>query len=173
MTAGRWLALGGVAFAALVIAAVVVALVLPPKEATYPEGSPEAAVQAYLRAMASGEYETALGMLSKGTHEYTCTVNDLLIQRQGAEQVRDARVEIKDVRLREMTATLTLVIRHNGASRTPPFNDNGYTEEQVISLVQEEGAWRLGDGAFGRPPWPLNYCITRAPPLAPARGGGA
>ncbi len=46
MTAGRWLALGGVAFAALVVAAVAVALARPAREATYPAGSPEAVVQA-------------------------------------------------------------------------------------------------------------------------------
>lgn len=156
--------LGGVAFAALVIAAVVVALVRPAQEASYPEGSPAAAVQAYLRAMEAGEYETALGMLTKSQRE-ACTVSDLFNQRL-ADRLKNARVEIKDARVQESTARLTLTIRHGGTG-SGPFNDRGYEEEQLVTLVREDGVWRLGESGFGGAPWPLYPCGDKGSPLAP------
>ena len=180
VTAGRWLLLGGVAFAALVIAAVAVALARPTREATYPEGSPEALVQAYLRAMEAGEYESALGMVTKSQRE-ACTVSDLFTQRL-ADRLKDARVEIKDVRVQESTARLTLTIRHDGAG-SGPFNDSGYSEEQLVTLAKEDGVWRVGESGLGGGPWPLYYCGAKVPPPPapvapaatprPATGGGA
>ena len=69
-----WLIGGAVALAALVIAGIVVALFQ--REATFPEGSPERAVQAYIKALQQDDLGLAYSFLATSLKE-DCAIDDV------------------------------------------------------------------------------------------------
>ena len=98
-----WLIGGGAALAALLVASIVVAVIEDDHE--FEPGSPEAAVQAFLRAVDSEDLESAYGLLSDALREQ-CSLEDFaggppammaegyadLVQRIGAAGGRNVLV---------------------------------------------------------------------------------
>ena len=153
----RWL----IAVAAIIGVAVVASVLFAAfagGEEEFPEGSPEAAVQSYLRAIADRDATAAVAFLSTD-----------LTERCG-EIPREAVVQRGDNRFR---ATLTETTTGDDTTRVEveiteiygddPFGGSEYGSQQVFVLVQEDGEWR-----FDEVPWPL-YCPNPVTVPAPVR----
>jgi hypothetical protein len=132
--------------AVLVVASVAVAL-LGDREADLPEGTPQAAVQAYLRAVADGDSTAAMEWYSPE-----------LLERCEPSYLRDS-LRWGPGRFR---ATLGEVIARDGAAEVRvtviqtygdgPFGRSESRFEQSFFLEEYAEGWR-----FVEPPWPT-YC---------------
>jgi hypothetical protein len=130
----------GVIAAAAVVAAVVAVQRDP--VALDPD-SPEATVQAYLTAVATGQHGVAVEQLAEDSD---CGLADL---------TNAYRPEAIEVVLKETTvfgSDATVVVEMTEMYGGGPFETSGYSREEVLLLVQEDGAWRLTGS-----PWPM-YC---------------
>lgn len=136
--------LAGLAGSALLVGGVVGALREP---ADLDPDSPEGVVQAYLQAVLDEDYAEAAGYFAAETAE-----------RCDSEAFADAWIgdwqtaDLEDVRMRGAEAQVT--VRFRSPSAPPPVPaGNGYRRSQTLTLVEEDGAWRLTGT-----PWPLRHC---------------
>jgi hypothetical protein len=143
-----WLA-AAIAIAALIaIAAVAVVLVGSRENATYEAGSPEAAVQEYVEAWATGDADAAWGML-------TPRVQKWLDEREfratlSWEEGRPSRVWIEERRDLPDWVTLTLSVERSWDGLFGPSRE---TESTHVKLVEVDGAWRIDTPLLGYYPW--------------------
>ena len=142
----RWLvAVGGVIGAAVVVSILVAALAGGEEE--FPEGTPEAAVQDYLRAIADRDATVALGFLSTGLNERCGEIPRETVVQRGDNRFR---ATLTATTVRDDTTEVEVEITEIYGS--DPFGGGEYDFQQVFVLVQEAGEWR-----FDETPWPL-YC---------------
>jgi len=153
----RWLVLAAVVVA-LVIAAGVAASVMGGSARTYPDGSPERAVQQYLQAVAANDATRALEFLSTDLAKRCADTPRDAISNRGRQSVR---ATLEETTLRDGTASVrvTLIESYGDA----PFGGDESNFSTVFELRQEGGAWR-----FSQSPWPL-YCPTSITIPAPVR----
>lgn len=129
--------------AMVVLAAVVVVLSANRSTADYDPGTPEGTVQAYLRAVTTGDYAEAATFLDPTGR---CDVEDL--DRAGSPD--SARAYLVRTRVEGDTATVTVeVTLPSGA----PLDTAGYSETHLFRLTRSGGDWRLTGT-----PWPLYSC---------------
>ena len=153
----RWL----IAVAAIIGAAVVVSVLvaaLAGGEEEFPDGSPEAAVQSYLRAIADRDATAALAFLSTGLTERCGEIPREAVVQRGDNRFR---ATLTETTVRDDTTQVEVEITEIYGS--DPFGGNEYGFEQVFVLVQENGEWR-----FDEAPWPL-YCPGPVTVPAPIR----
>lgn len=152
-----WLIGGGAFVGLLLIASVVVALVQG--EDTLPDGTPERAVQLYIKAVRDDDFEAVRNMLS-GELRKECPVETMAARSfGGGKAARDSRVILKDSRTFDGTAVVTAeVTRIRGSG---PFGTSESSHEQWYTLIQEDGQWRISQN-----PWP-HYCPQPLRPPAP------
>jgi len=149
----RWLAgVGIVVLVAVVVAAVVT--VVADGEQSFPEGSPEATVQRYLRAIADRDAGTALNLLSPELREQCEGVGRDPITRRGESRI-SARLERTEPR--EDGAAADVHVRLTERYGGGPFDSGESVQLVVFHLRRFDGAWRFTD-----PPWPL-FCPRPAP----------
>ena len=158
-TSTRWLLGVGIAIAAAIVFAVVVALTVG-DEQSFADGTPERTVQRYLEAVAERDASAALDFISPAVSDECGTIP------------RDAITSRRDARFR---ATLYETVPRDGrvdvhvtiteSFGDAPFNGGESTWPLVLELTQEDGVWR-----FTQLPWPL-YCTpkTERAPIVPAR----
>lgn len=148
--AGRltWLVGGAIAIVLVLIAAATVMLTDDREDASYPSGSPEAALQGYFRAWQAGDVDTAYAALS--THARARVPRDEF--RHAQTWQGDARVRVW---IDERTGTteravmdLTLEERWDGLLR--PTRD---TTRSRVSMVREDGTWKIDTPLVGYYPW--------------------
>ena len=90
-----WLIGGGAVLAVLLAASVIVALARG--ESEFEQGSPELAVQQYLKALAENDFETAESLWSPELRE-DCSFEEFLLNtKRGLDLLSGARVTLDDV----------------------------------------------------------------------------
>jgi hypothetical protein len=152
----RWLAGIAAAVAAVIVLSVVVAIVAGGEEDLRP-GTPEAAVQGYLRAIRDGDIDRATGHLTDELRA-RCDAEQL---RRSYRSRRDFSARIGDITQRD---TVTEVeVRITEGQGAPPFGGGGYSHDERFVLARQGDQWRIAD-----PPWPLFICPT-PPQATPAR----
>ncbi len=149
----RWLAIVAGAIALAVVAGIAVT-VLAGGERTYEEGTPERAVQDYLRAVGDRDATTALALLAPSIADRCDTIPRDGITDRGTSSIRATldRTTIRD----DGTAEVRVRITESYGSDSP-FGGGDSTMTQVFLLTKVDGQWRFSDA-----PWPT-YC-----PLKPA-----
>lgn len=147
----RWLLIVGAVIAAAVLVGVVVTATAGDAD-TYPDGSPERAVQDYLQAVRDRDVTSAIAFLAPDLAERCSPTYREPITDRGATGLRatldraTVRGEIAEVHVR-ITET------YGGG----PFGANESTMTVVFILERMDGRW-----LFTEPPWPL-YCPSPAP----------
>ena len=155
-----WLIGGGVFLGILLIASVV--LTLTQKEDLPPIGSPEAAVQNFLKAAQEDEYEVTYDFLSAEL-KLDCELEDFVGQRRFDGGVMDdSRVTLqKTTTAGGVTFVDVRITRFYG---TGPFDSSESSYEQRFSLQQEDDLWK-----FSAYPWPYGNCGPHRPLPQPVR----
>jgi len=150
-----WLIGGGVFLGLLVIASIIVTVT--EQEKVLPEGSPEAVVQRYLKAVETESFELAHGLLSDEL-KAECPVEDFFADT-GPRGTRfgDDRVTL------EATATVgdsvRVTVRITSLHRDGLVGTSESMFEQTFTLRREDSEWRFKDY-----PWPF---FSRCGPFKP------
>jgi len=153
----RWLvAVAGVIGAAVVVSVVVAALAGGEDE--FPEGTPEATVQSYLRAIADRDATAAFAFLSTDLDERCGEIPREAVVQRGDNRFR---ATLTETTVRDDTTEVEVEITEIYGS--DPFGGGEYSFRHVFVLVEEAGEWR-----FDEAPWPL-YCPQPATVPAPIR----
>lgn len=147
----RWLAGVGIVVTIAVIAATVLTT-LTEDEQEFAPGSPEAAVQGYLHAVADSDASTAFTYLSTSLVDSCGDFPRDVITQRGDYRFRATLVETVQ---RDSTVEVHVDVSERWGH--PPFDSGESTWRQVFVLTQEDGAWR-----FSEPPWPT-YCPNPKP----------
>lgn len=152
---GRFLALIGAGLLVLVVLTTVVVLLAerrgPP---SYPPGSPEATVVAYVEAIQRNDPEQVRALLSSRTRtelerrEQEPFYDFSSELTSASEGLRTARVRIVRVEQSNGRARVTLTVERSSADLKPGFPlpnvDGGtYSYQQTLDLVQEGGEWKI------------------------------
>lgn len=145
----RWLAIG---VAAVIVVAVVSAILASTRDPVeLPAGSPEAVVQAYLRAVADGDTDQASALLSEEL-ESRCDEESVgMPLRRFPGDGPSFRAELLDVEQEGDTARVE--VRITEFTGEPPLGNPGYDHFETYELVRENGDWRID--AFS---WPYEHC---------------
>jgi hypothetical protein len=150
-----WLIGGGVFLGILLVASIIIAAM--EREEPLAQGTPEAAVQDYLRATQNDQYEVAYGFLSEGLQS-DCTLTQFVGQPSfpGDDRLSDARITLDEVNIVDDTAFVNVQITqfYSGG----PFGTSESTFAQTFSLRQFNGQWK-----FVEQPWPFYNCPFRVP----------
>ena len=154
-----WLIGGGILVAVLL--AVGVILALAGGEQVLDEGTPERAVQDYLKAVSDQDYAAVHASLSKDEFP-DCKVEDLVSQGfRSGKTVRDQRITLEDTQIVNGTAIVTVGVSR--LSSEGPFGSTERSHNQTYSLRQDDGAWK-----FIKYPWPYFNCGNKPPASGPA-----
>ena len=151
-----WL-IGGAAVLALLIIASVIAAVTR-EEAEFAPGSPEAAVQAYLNALISDDFQAARDALSPELRA-ACSIEDMFGGRypgQRRSALEDKRITLEDSRTfgeRTFVTVRIAELRSDGL-----FGPSGYDYDETFTLKQFDGRWK-----FSKNPWPSFDCAWPTP----------
>lgn len=152
---------GAIFLVALLVASVVVALL--DREASLPQGTPEAAVQLYLGAVKDERYESTYGFLSKELQK-ECSLEQFAGGNDpGRHLLKDQRVTLE--RTATVRDTVFVTVRITELQSGGPFGSGEWSHDQRFALRQEEGQWR-----FSEYPWPFFRCgpfEPERPKLAP------
>jgi hypothetical protein len=151
-----WLLGGAALLGTLLIGSVIVALL--DEAEPLPEGTPEAAVQRYLKATEDQDYKLAYSLLS-ATLQDNCTLAQFYGGSRGpGSRVSDNRITLEETKTIDDTAFVTVrVAQLRGGG---PFGTQESSFEQRFTLRQEAGEWRVTEY-----PWPYYRCGPfRAPP---------
>ena len=135
-----WL-IGGGAILGLLIVASVVAAVLQ-KEAEFAPGSPEAAVQDYLRALEEDDFQAVHDALSPELRD-KCSIEDVFGDMEDIHSWRpeDKRITLEEVRtLNDTTFVEIRIVELRGGG---PFGPSEYAFEETFALQQFDGEWKL------------------------------
>jgi hypothetical protein len=109
----------------------------------YDRGTPEGAVQAYVRAVIDGDHDEAARFLADGS---PCTVTDL----DRAYLPDGVRVVLRQARITGDSARVEVDVVVSSAE---PFGGSEYTEEHTFRLTGAGAGW-LVTGE----PWPMYGC---------------
>lgn len=140
---------GGVV-AALVVIAVVVVLIRPTGPTSYPDGSPEAAFQAYMSAYDTEDVEGAYDWFSSSVRESLSIAEyRRLLSENSWQQEQSRRIVLDRVDLGEQRAILHL--------RVEQFSQDGlggsrWSYDLSVRLVTEQGTWRIDEPLLGVEP---------------------
>lgn len=154
-----WLIGGAVFLGILLVASVIVALTND--EDTLQEGTPEAVVQGFLKAVDAEEFLTAHSYLAEDLKQ-DCPAEKLFGDSFPRDnEIKNARITLEKTTMLNDSALVTVRIsRFRGSG---PFGASESSFEQQYTLSQQDGEWR-----FSQFPWPFFRCgpFLRSP-LAP------
>ena len=152
-----WLIGGAAILGLLIVVSVVVAIMQ--SEAEFDPGSPEAAVQAYLRALYDDDFQSAYDALSPEL-QAGCSIEDMFGERALDRWLENRRITLEEARTLGDTTFIT--VRISGIRGGGPFGPSEYGFDDTFALRQFDGDWRLS-----KDPWPHFRC-ARATPSPPA-----
>ena len=143
-----WLIGGGVFLAALLAGSVAAALL--ERDASFPEGSAEAVVQRYVKAVEEDDWEAAHALLAAELRE-ECPVEELFADRGGWAPYRithsgdrgDRRVTLEETRT--LGETLLVTVSVAGSRMSGPFGVDRWSYRTTYSLAEEDGEWRFSE----------------------------
>jgi len=151
----------GVSLAVLALVTTVLVLLVerrgPP---SYPPGSPEATVVAYIEALRAADRERVLALLSTEARqeiqqrEERDAFYDFDTElRTTADSLRTARIRIARVEAMDTRATVYLVIERSGSGVRPGFpfptlDAGSFSYERTLRLVRENGVWKVDELAL-------------------------
>ncbi len=152
MSSNRWLLAAGVGLVVLVVASIAVGTTRR-AETPFPEGSPERAVQLYVRAVEAGD-AVALHALLSPEAQKRC---ELATIRQSLRfpNERDLRVTLRDSNVTGESAVIRVRVTESTGSQ--PFESGTYDHDETFDLVRATGAWLID-----QPTWPV-YCPPNFP----------
>ena len=154
-----WLIVGGAVLAVLLAASVIVALARG--ESEFDPGSPELAVQKYLKALVESDFETAESLWSPELRE-DCSFEDFLLNsKRGLGLLSGARITLDDVQtVGETTIVSIRVVRTTGGGI---FGPSERVSSYDYTVRKFDGDWRI----IGHT-WPADRCIrSHAAPEPP------
>ena len=139
-----WL-IAGAAFVGVLVVATV-ALTLLQREQSFDDGTPERAVQDFLKAYADEDFGRVYDMWSEELRS-DCGRDELIQHAVGSGgRLDDVRVRITDTEYvgddRRRAVVLT---RETHVSGDGPFNTSEWSNRQRYSLVLEQGQWRFAE----------------------------
>lgn len=145
----------GAGIVVLVVVAVIAVVVLGSREApSFSADTPEGVVQRYLAAVENEDHETAWAYFSadvqadRSLEEYRRTARDYAYYGEQSRRVLFDRSEVNGNRAR---VWLTVEEYYGGG----PFGGGEtYRSDRQISLVREDGTWRIDDPLIGLEPMP-------------------
>ena len=138
----------------LIVASIVVAILQ--NEAEFAPGSPEAAVQAYLRALDEEDFQTAYDLLSPELQS-RCSIEDMLGRRNSRRwQLEDKRMTLESARTLDQTTFVT--VRVTELSGGGLFGPSEYSFEVTFALRRSDENWE-----FSQNPWPSFDCARATP----------
>ncbi len=144
-----WFA-GAVTTAIVVVLAVAsIFLIGGEREAAYPAGSPEAAFQAYAGAWEAGDAETAWAALTAGAQTRVPWYQFIGANRARSDATR--RVWIDDASGTDDRVVLRLSVEtiHRGGL----LGSSRYRDESRVTLLREDGAWKIDTPLTGYFVW--------------------
>ena len=139
MTGRRWLIGGGIFLAVLLAGSVAAALL--ERDAAFPEGSPEAVVQSYVRAVEEDDWTTAHALLAAELRE-ECPVEELFANRSGRDR-GDRRITLEETRA--IGETLLVTVSVSRSRMSGPFGVDQWSYRTTYTLTEEEGEWRFSE----------------------------
>lgn len=150
-----WLIGGGAALGALLIASV--ALALTNRPADFAPGTPEAAVQALLRAAAVDDFEAAYGLLASELRA-DCSLPQFAATHEGYgySYSHDIQARLDNARIVDDAAFVVVKITEYYGGGI--YGSGESSRGESYSLRRENGDWK-----FTTYPYPYNYCNPRAP----------
>ncbi|MEO5918664.1 MAG: hypothetical protein ABIQ17_03790 [Candidatus Limnocylindrales bacterium] len=149
MGSTRSLLIIGLSLVAIAVLATVVVILggnRPP--AVYPASSPEAAVQDYLQAWADGDDEAAWAVFSAGV-QADLTLDDYRTMASEFRRYQEPpsgpirRVFIDRATITGEKATVDLTVEESWQGG--PLERNVYRSARRLSLVREDGAWKIDE----------------------------
>ena len=149
-----WIIGGGALLGVLLIGSIVVSL--SNDEDVFDPGTPEHAVQQYLRSMGQGDFETAHASLSPDLRS-ECSVEDLFKQVSGSrlDHLDDDRITLESVQL--VGETTHVAVKVHEFRRGGLFGSSEWSYERRFFLRQIDGEWKFTDF-----PWPWTHCEPSA-----------
>ena len=147
LASNRWLVGLGVGVAAIVVASVAVAVLFGDDEQSFPEGTPEAVVQTYLRGVRDRDSAAALASFTEELRG-RCEAERL---RQSYRYGREFRATILETHERGDVVEVDVRIAEPGGGG--PFGGDDYRHDHIVVLRRVDGAWRISE-----PPWPVEFC---------------
>ena len=146
----KWWLIGAAAVLGVLLV-VSIALALTTREAEFAPGTPEHAVQAFLRAAEDDDLETAYAMLSRELQE-KCALRDFADGgRYRSSDDRDTRATLRETKIvDDVTFVSVRVTRFRSDG---PFDSGESSFARRFALQQESGEWK-----FTEYPWPYDYC---------------
>lgn len=134
------------------LALLTVAIVAGRSPASYPEGSPEAALQAFVTAVLDNDEDAVLALLTD-EHRSRCRTeidDESVYGRRWSEG--DVRAELESIEVREERATA--IVQFRNLDSDDPFGGSSWDRDHRFTLRDTEDGW-LVDGAQ----WP--YSLER------------
>ena len=157
-----WLIGGAAILGLLIVVSVVVAIMQ--SEAEFDPGSPEAAVQAYLRALEDDDFQSAYDALSPEL-QAGCSIEEMFGGRDPDRwRLEDERITLQDARTLGETTFIT--VRISGFRNGGPFGPSEYAFDENFALSKFDGRWKLSQD-----PWPRFRCARFIPTPPPATLG--
>ena len=155
-----WL-IGGAALLGLLLVASIVAALFQ-DETEFDPGSPEAAVQAYLRALEEDDFQAAYQALSPELQS-RCSIEDMFGGRRSDRwRLNDRQITLEGAQTLEETTFVTVRIAELRGGGL--FGPSDHSFEDTFALRKYDGLWRFSDN-----PWPRFSCARATPsPPAPA-----
>ena len=150
-----WLLGGAALLGVLLIGSVAVALL--DEAEPLPEGTPEAAVQRYLKAAETEDYQLAYSLLSSTLRKH-CTLEQFYgASLDHGDRIGDSRITLEDTDTLDDMAFVT--VRITNVRGGGPFGTQESSFERRFTLGREDGEWRLTEA-----PWPYYRCDPPNPP---------
>jgi hypothetical protein len=144
------LVIGGFMLVLIALAVVAVLALDAGKPATYPPGSPEAAFQEYYQAFQKGDTRAAYSAFTKRVQERMSYDNySLNVTQFGGPTGQDTLVRVERVDRQAERAELYLSVEYVSGSG---ININRYSEERRVSIIQEDGVWKIDEPLVGVDP---------------------
>ncbi len=139
---------------------VAVAVGLTQSEKALDEGTPERAVQLYLKALQADDFKGAYALLSSEVKGYCLLETFARAGDRGKSQLDRSRVTLKDTK--DLDGSVMVTAEMSEISSGGLFGTEEHSFTQSFTLRQEEGEWRLTANL-----WPFFGC--QKPPVEPAR----
>ena len=156
-----WLVAGGVAVGALVVVAV--ALTLVQREQSFDDGTPERAVQDFLKAYLDEDFGGAYDLWSEELRR-DCGRDEYVQHSVGSGgRLEDSRVRLTETQyVGDDRGRAVVLARETRVSNDGPFNTSEWSNRQRYALALEQGQWR-----FTETPWPSTGCPPDRLPRGP------